>query len=257
MNRQLLPKPIQTIRRWMEPVVDPVRVARGINGYRQFFGDWRRYSSLPDAEPVELRYAFPQLHDRTSSSEIDAHYFYVNNWATRRIQASAPAFHIDVGSQTIFSSLLAAKVPTVFVDYRPLRVSLPGLQCLGGNLLGLPFPDQTLTSLSCLHVVEHIGLGRYGDPLDSAGTYHAIRELTRVLAPGGSLFLATPVGLPRLCFNAHRIHSAEQIRTMVPELELVEFSGVDDAGHYHEAVTLSTFAGSDYACGFFWLRRPA
>jgi predicted SAM-dependent methyltransferase len=116
--------------------------------------------------------------------------------------------------------------------------------------------DRSLSSVSCLHVIEHIGLGRYGDALDPAGTRKATRELARVLGPGGNLFLAAPVGKPRLCFNAHRIHSAQEIPEMVPELELVEFSGVHDGGRYVEQVELSAFQNSEYACGFFWFQRP-
>jgi len=163
---------------------------------------------------------------------------------------------VDVGSQVIFASLLAGVIPAVFLDYRPLQAKLPGLVCVAGDLLCLPFMDRSLSSLSCLHVIEHIGLGRYGDALDPAGTRKAARELARVLGPGGNLFLAAPVGKPRLAFNAHRIHPAEEIREMVPELELMEFSGVHDGGRYVEHVELSAFQKSEYACGFFWFRRP-
>ena len=177
--------------------------------------------------------------------------------AMRRIVPTRPRLHVDIGSQIIFANLLAGVIPVVFVDYRPLNAKLSGLTCLGGSLLGLPFADRSLSSVSCLHVIEHIGLGRYGDPLDPEGTRKALRQLARVLSPGGNLFLATPVGKTRLCFNAHRIHLAEAIREMVPELELVEFSGVHDNGRYVEHVQLSSFRESEYACGFFWFRRPA
>ncbi len=33
-----------------------------------------------------------------------------------------------------------------------------------------------------MHVVEHVGLGRYGDPLDPDGDLKAIAELKRVTA---------------------------------------------------------------------------
>jgi SAM-dependent methyltransferase len=225
-------------------------------GYPRFFADWFRYSRMPNAEPIRVIDTYPQVHDRTVTTPIDAHYFYVNGWAMRRIVSTRPALHLDVGSQAIFASLLAGVIPVVFLDYRPLQAKLPGLICLAGNLLKLPFPDRSLSSLSCLHVIEHIGLGRYGDALDPAGTRKAARELARVLEPGGSLFVAAPVGRPRVCFNAHRIHRAEEIRGMMPELEVVEFSGVHDDGHYVEQVELSAFEGSEYACGFFWFRLP-
>jgi SAM-dependent methyltransferase len=224
-------------------------------GYINYFFDWYRYSRLPAAEPIHVLHTYPQLHDRQATSVIDAHYFYVNGWAMRRVRASTPKFHVDIASQTIFADLLGALVPVVFLDYRPLVVQLSNLQSMGGNLLQLPFADGSISSLSCLHVVEHIGLGRYGDPLDPAGTKKAVKELVRVLAPGGNLFLATPIGHPRLCFNAHRIHTAAQICQMADELNLVEFSGIDDTGRYLEHISLSTLQDCEYGCGLFWFKR--
>jgi SAM-dependent methyltransferase len=213
------------------------------------------YSRLPGAEMILMKDSYPMVHDSTGTSPFDAHYFYANGWAMRRITATKPYQHVDVGSQTAFVNLLSAITPVIFVDYRPLKTKLPGLQCVGGDLLNLPFNDRSLMSISCLHVIEHIGLGRYGDPLDPKGTSKSVRELCRVLAPGGNLYLAVPVGHPRLCFNAHRVHASETILEMASELELVEFSGVSDDGHYAENVDLSTFRNSEYACGFFWFRR--
>jgi hypothetical protein len=142
----------------MTQVADPVRAVSGICGYPRFVADWFRYSRLPNAEPMRLAEAFPQLHDRTATTSIDAHYFYVNGWAMRRIVSTRPRLHVDVGSQVIFANLLAGVIPVVFLDYRPLGARLPGLICLGGDLLRLPFMDQSLSSVSCLHVIEHIGL---------------------------------------------------------------------------------------------------
>ena len=80
---------------------------------------------------------------------------------------------------------ISGSVPTIFVDYRPLEVRLPGLTCVAGTIEQLPFADVSLRSLSCLHVIEHIGLGRYGDSLDPDGSRKAAVELQRVVAVGG------------------------------------------------------------------------
>jgi SAM-dependent methyltransferase len=89
-----------------------------------------------------------------------------------------------------------------FLDVRPLDADIEDLEPIAGSVLELPFADRSLPSVSCLHVAEHIGLGRYGDPLDPAGTRKAIAELQRVTAPGGQLLFSLPVGRQRLCFNA-------------------------------------------------------
>ena len=243
-------------RNWLAQIADPIWAFRGLAGYVRYFADWRRYGRMSGAEPIRWADAYPQVHDRTATSPFDAHYFYVNGWAMRRVVATAPRLHVDIASQVIFPNLLGAVLPVIFVDYRPLEARLTGVQCMSGNLLGLPFASGSIASLSCLHIVEHIGLGRYGDPLNPRGTHIAVRELACVLAPDGNLFLATPIGQPRLCFNAHRIHAADVIRAMLPELELVEFSGIHDDGQYVEHAEIEVFRDSRYACGLFWFKRP-
>jgi Caenorhabditis protein of unknown function, DUF268 len=119
----------------------------------------------------------------------------------------------------------------------------------------MPFTINSIKSLSCLHVAEHIGLGRYGDPLDPMGTLKAAKELSRVLALEGNLYFALPVGKSKLCFNAHRVHSPETIRDYFADMELVEFSGVHDNGRFVENVPLTEFKDSNYACGLFWFKK--
>jgi len=142
-----------------------------------------------------------------------------------------------------------------FIDRRPLDVQLPGLTCQGGSILELPLADRSVPSLSCLHVAEHIGLGRYGDPLNPHGTRQACAELGRVLAPGGNLYFSLPVGRPRVCFSAHRIHAPETIMEYFAGLKLVEFSGVHDDGRYVAQVRLAEFTDSRFANGMFWFQK--
>ena len=73
------------------------------------------------------------------------------------------------------------------------------------------FATGSVDSLSCLHTIEHVGLGRYGDPVDPEGWVVAVRELARILAPGGRLYLGTPIGRERVCFNSERVFSPKTI----------------------------------------------
>jgi hypothetical protein len=220
-----------------------------------FVRDWLRYRDLPDAEPLRLRDATPCLTDRLATSPYDPHYFQQAVWAAERIYANDPAEHVDVGSQLLYVGMLAARIPVTFVDIRPLELSIAKLRPIAGNILGLPFADQSIQSLSSLHVVEHIGLGRYGDSLNPRGTREAVAELQRVLAPGGNLFLSLPVGRPRVCFNAHRIHDPRDPISWVDDLDLVEFATVDDDGRLRLGASLDEAAAMRYGCGLFWFRR--
>lgn len=241
--------------RLFPPIFDPMTVIRGLLAYPGYVKDWQAYARLPGAESLRTANAFPQLHDRTGTTGIDSHYFFTNGWAMRRIVAHAPLQHVDVGSQTMFVNLLGAVVPTTFVDYRPLEADIEGLTNCCGDILNLPFADGSIKSLSCLYVAEHIGLGRYGDLLNPRGTQQAAAELQRVLAIGGNLYFALPVGKPRVCFNAHRIHAPEMLLEYFSGLDLVEFSGVHDDGRYVEDVSLNEFANSHYACAMFLFKK--
>jgi SAM-dependent methyltransferase len=199
----------------------------------------------------------PQLDDRTPTTPFDQHYFYQDIWAARRVAEIRPGRHVDVGSRVDYVGFLTAICPVTFVDIRPLEVDIEDFESLAGSILDMPFPDQSLESISCLHVAEHIGLGRYGDPLDPLGTRKAAAELSRVLAPGGSLLFSGPVGRGRTCFNAHRVHDVDAVvQEFFPELELVEFSGVDDRGVFRRHRDLAELRGSNYACGMYHFKRP-
>ncbi|WP_230383749.1 DUF268 domain-containing protein [Pedobacter endophyticus] len=136
---------------------------------------------------------YPCLSDATTYTGFDRHYVYHPAWAARIIKANNPKKHIDISSTLHFCSILSAFIPVEFYDYRPAKLYLTGLKALGGDLLNLPFADRSVYSLSCMHTVEHIGLGRYGDPLDYDGDKKAIDELKRVLAPGGNLLFVVPL----------------------------------------------------------------
>lgn len=221
----------------------------------KYWADWEAYSQMPGAELLSRNDPYPCLADDIPTSPYDAHYFYQDIWAFKRVLASGATTHVDVGSRVDYVGFLSAVTDVTFVDIRPLEVNLERFHCRQGSILAMPFADGSCASLSCLHVAEHIGLGRYGDPLDPLGTIKATRELARVLAPGGNLYFSLPVGRPRLCFNAHRIHSPEQILEYFSGLELVGFAGVDDRFVFREDIEPADLSTATYACGLFHFRK--
>ena len=239
------------------PILDPIRLMRNLLAYPGYVRDIFRYRRLKRAEST-ARWSFrPILEDKTTTTGFDAHYVYLGAWAFRHIATSRPSRHVDVGSQIGWVTCLAGIVETVFVDIRPFSGSVRGLTSLAGSVLKMPYADHSLESLSCLHVAEHIGLGRYGDPLNPAGTAQAISELARVVAPGGSLYFGTPVGRSQIVFNAHRVHVPTDIVVMFTAagLTMKEFAAVDDFGAFHLVANVNDFAKADYACGMFHLVR--
>ena len=81
-------------------------------------------------------------------------------------------------------------------------------------------------------------------------------ELQRVLAPGGMLYISTPVGRQRVCFNAHRVFRPETIIATLQDLQLVEFSLIDDNGDYRAGQAPAAAEDLEYGCGLFSFTKP-
>lgn len=190
---------------------------------------------------------------RENSHSFDKPYVYHTAWAARILAELKPEKHVDISSSMYFVAIVSAFIRMEYYEYHRSDISLDGLHCDIGDLLVLPFPDNSVQSLSCMHVVEHMGLGRYGDEIDPDGDLKAIAELKRVLR--GDLLFVVPVGNPQLKFNAHRIYSYSQVMSYFEDLELVEFSLIPDVGEIIANATESTADEQKYGCGCFWFRK--
>jgi len=206
---------------------------------------------------------WPCLFDRSAHTGIDAHYFYQSLWAFRKIHERNVGTHVDIGSQVQFVGLLTTISHVVFLDIRPLSIVIPNYQGLASSVLALPFGDQSIHSVSSLHVIEHIGLGRYGDPIDPNGSAKAAQEIVRVLAPGGHAYISVPVGRPRVQFNGQRVFTAADVLKLFNGLDLVEMAVVDASGKLHddvkpESADISEVGqGSDFGLGLFGFEKAA
>jgi SAM-dependent methyltransferase len=226
--------------------------------YKSFLEELNRFraseSKTKSRFPLREEDLYPCLHDNTPFTGFDRHYVFHVAWACRIVKEIDPLVHIDFSSSLYFCTTLSAFVPTKFYDFRPAQLNLSGLESLQGDLTKISFPDNSVESLSCLHTIEHIGLGRYGDPIDYDGDIKAIAELKRVVKPGGSLLFVTPTGKPRIQYNAHRIYSYDQVVEHFSGFELKEFSLVpdkEDEGLIHNA-SKELADEQAYGCGCFW-----
>lgn len=189
-----------------------------------FINDFKLYNELSaSSDKASMDKLYPCLYDKTELTKIDPVYFYQDNWAFEKIVKVRPEQHYDIGSHHKYVALLAQVVPVTMIDIRPLTLPVNNLAFIKGSLLDLPFNDDSISSLSSLCVVEHIGLGRYGDPIDPLGSEKAFKELSRVIMPSGNLYISVPIEkVGKVYFNAHRSFSEEFIKNSLAEFSLVE-----------------------------------
>lgn len=198
-------------------------------------------------------------YDAICTTPFDHHYIYHPAWAARILAKTKPAVHVDISSTLYFCSILSAFIPVEFYDYRPADLKLTNLSSSSVDIISLPFSSNSIDSLSCMHTVEHIGLGRYGDLLDPEGDLKAIAELKRVLAVDGNLLFVVPIGgTAKIMFNAHRIYTYSQIVEYFSDLQLLEFSLIPDIPQSKGLISNATEDDADmcsYGCGCFWFKK--
>jgi SAM-dependent methyltransferase len=232
----------------------PARLATLVRRMPRFVRDGRNYRRAQrDRFPLRWLEVEPILTDfRDQAGVAFGHYFRQDLWAARRVHAALPAQHVDIGSRIDgFVAHVLSFMPVTVVDIRPLTSDIEGLTFRREDMRRLGFPSDSLPSVSCLHAVEHVGLGRYGDPIDPQGWLTAMREMARVLSPGGRLYLGTPIGKERLAFNSERVFDPRTVVSTLSALRLVSFDAVDDRDRFVANADLAEFAQMRYSCGLF------
>jgi hypothetical protein len=240
---------------------DPRRCYRGLKGLPFYLRDAIAYSRKKPSRSFRIRLfdCFPILDERNlAAGTAKGSYFHQDLWAARKIYARRPEKHIDVGSRVDgFIAHLLTFMPVSVIDIRPMESEVAGLEFVQDDATRLSsFADQSVDSISSLHAAEHFGLGRYSDPVDPEACYTFMKNLERVLRPGGRLYFAVPIGRERVEFNAHRVFSPATIVENFGRLTLVSFSAVDDDGSLHENGDYRSLQEINYGCGLFEFTKP-
>jgi hypothetical protein len=207
---------------------------------------------------------YPCLDDKYSNNgSAKGDYFHQDLLVARRIFENKPEKHIDVGSRVDgFVAHVASFREISVIDIRPSVGKTHNITFIQQDFMSELSQDMIglCDSLSCLHAMEHFGLGRYGDPLNFNGHIVGINNLYHVLRKGGKLYFSVPIGTPqRIEFHAHRIFSPKYlVKLFEGKYKIDFFSYVDGLGDLHENVNLTEFLNNyndTYGCGIFELTK--
>ncbi len=190
--------------------LDPRKLLLSLRGLPGYLRDLRRfragYQGALDITPC--------LHDRyAEGGSTDNEYFWQDLLVARMVFASNPARHVDVGSRVDgFVAHVASFREIEVFDVRPITSTIPGIVFRQADLMQpLQGLEAYCDSLSCLHALEHFGLGRYGDPVAPDGYRAGLSSMAQLVRPGGTFYLAVPVGIARVEFNANRVFDPSHI----------------------------------------------
>ncbi|MBL7728661.1 MAG: DUF268 domain-containing protein [Dinghuibacter sp.] len=245
--------------------INPVQLVQAIRSLPWFYRTKRQLKKQLNGNtefPITRNYAC--LTDRfDKSGALSGHYFHMDLLMAKRVFANNPQKHVDVGSSIPgFVAHVASFREIEVFDVRPNESTVSNIR-----FKQVDFSDTSLNladytdSVSCLHAIEHFGLGRYGDPVDADGHKKGLDNLYKILKKGGKFYFATPIGPQRIEFNAHRVFSiAYLLKQFEGRYQVNHFSYVDDAGNLFENTELTPEriagnCGCTYGCGIFEMTK--
>jgi SAM-dependent methyltransferase len=225
---------------------------------------WKLKKQLRSNSDFKIAKFFPILGDKQDSGGlISGHYFHQDLWVAQRIFKAQPEKHVDIASRVDgFVAHVAVFREVEIFDIRPVLSKVRNISFVQADLMDESSNyDNYCDSISCLHAIEHFGLGRYNDPIDADGHLKGLNSIHKILKPGGTFYFSTPIGPQRIEFNAHRVFSlAYLLGKFEKDYELIHFSYVDDAGDLYENQVLTpqniqANFNCHYGCGIFELRK--
>ena len=204
---------------------------------------------------------FLMLHDFNDESGIcSGDYFHQDLLVAGFIYKKNPNKHIDVGSRIDgFVAHVASFRKIEVLDIRPLTIkSHQNISFLKADIMNeknLPKTD----SLSCLHAIEHFGLGRYGDDVNVNGHIVALSNLINMLETGGILYLSCPISNEnQVHFNSQRVFNPSfipNLKIVKKNLRIIRFDYINEFGDLiREQKYFETYINK-YGCGIYTFQK--
>jgi hypothetical protein len=208
----------------------------------------------------KIKRIYPELSDYyDSAGEAKGHYFHQDLLVASFIKERSPKRHIDIGSRIDgFVAHVASFREIEVLDIRDLDKSIhKNLIFLKRDLMkDVDDLKDSSDSISCLHAIEHFGLGRYGDTIDPKGHISGFKNIVEMLAVGGILYISFPISdNPGVHFNSQRVLDPIEILSWSDRVKLERFDLVDDQGSLHLNADIKSILNQKYALGIYTLRK--
>ncbi len=208
---------------------------------------------------------FPILYDyNDSAGSIKGHYFHQDIRVSSLIYINKPLNHLDIGGRIDgFISNLSVFMKVDILDIRKLNINKKNINFIEGDLMDPKFMlNKKYKSISCLHTIEHFGLGRYGDKIDPNGHIIGFQNIYKLLDNDASLYISFPVSnKSRTEFNAHRVFKINDIfdwinQLSIKDLKLISFDLIDDNSEIFENQKIDSITKNiNFGCGVYHFKK--
>jgi hypothetical protein len=235
-----------------------VRVIAGYRHLPRYLSELKKWRKL-GGDVTNIFMVLSDYGDGAGTAR--GHYFHQDLLVARFIHADNPQRHVDVGSRVDgFVAHVAAFRKIEVIDIRPLKPSehksivFTQADLMESQEIGLS------DSVSCLHALEHFGLGRYSDDVDPEGHIKGLDNLVALVADQGRLYIGVPIGKrDEVHFNAHRVFDPRSLPELVCKgnrMKLLRFDFVDDLGALFQDARLEDAIGAvEYGCGIYTFEK--
>ena len=207
----------------------------------------------------QITFFHPMLNDSQEQSGISkGHYFHQDLLVASYIFKSNPTNHIDVGSRVDgFVAHVASFRKIQIIDIRNLNeiwhenISFIKLDLTNDDNFSL-----LSDSVSCLHAIEHFGLGRYGDTVDPNGHIKGFNNILKIVKKKGTLYISFPISKNNeIHFNSQRVFNPNDIFNWPAKenkIFLKKFDYVDGNGNLHLNIKINDIENiKEYGCGIY------
>lgn len=236
--------------------IDPLVFFRFLRGLPRYLRDLLRFRRGYTGR-LKL---FPCMNDwYEEGGDTKGEYFLQDLLVARMIFKAQPHKHVDIGSRIDgFVAHVAVYREIEVLDIRPVTQKIPGVIFKQADCMNpVEGMDDYCDSLSCLHTLEHFGLGRYGDAIDVQGFIRGLANMAKMVKTNGVFYLSVPIGIDRVEFNANRVFDPRVIVNLAKEnsLRLSSFVVIREGGIVEylqgDESQLAQLARQRYALGIF------
>jgi hypothetical protein len=239
-------------------------------GLERVLNDLKKFIASGEKSIFVKDFAYGQLtpitHEFLESAGVtDGHYFHQDLMVAQEIFDRNPLKHVDIGSRIDgFVAHVASFREIEVIDIRSFPNEVRNIKSISMDMSAKSeeVPSEFADSISCLHAIEHFGLGRYSDPINFDGWFFGLMNLVRMLKAGGILYFSVPTGeIQRIEFNAHRIFSVPFLRNILERnFDVLELAFVNDEGDLLRNLALDSpevknSLGSNYGLSIWVLQK--